>query len=74
MVHHRNDRFGLVDCSNRGCYHNRIYRDAAVLAGLVCREPRDSTYGYGITSLGKRAKEAIERLHPKESLFGEATR
>jgi hypothetical protein len=68
MVHLRNDRCGLVDCTSRGSYHNRFFRDAATLAGLVC-EPRGQAYGYGFTSLGARAREAIDRLQPDESLF-----
>ena len=68
MVHYRNDRCDLVDCTNHGFYHNRHFRDAAVLAGLVCAE-RDSYHGYGITGLGDRARQAIKLMHPKSVLF-----
>ena len=73
MVHHRNDRYGLVDCTAGGIYHNRFYRDAAVLAGLTCDE-RDKRVGYGRTGLGDRARWAIDRLRPKRSLFRVAER
>ncbi len=69
MVHYRNNRHGLIDCTNAGCYHNRHFRDAAILVGLVCGEPRDATYGYGLTRLGPHARRAIDRLHPHEKLF-----
>ncbi len=35
MVHLRNNCVGLVDCTNCGIYHNRHFRNAAVLAGLA---------------------------------------
>jgi hypothetical protein len=66
--HYRNDRFGLIDCTNRGFYHNRQFRDSAILPGLICAE-RLQAYGYGMTRLGERAQWAISRLHPKASLF-----
>ena len=72
MVHHRNDRFGLVDCTSHGFYHNRHFRDSAVLAGLVCAD-RHKTYGYGVTGLGEHARRAVDRLRPKESLFRKGT-
>lgn len=68
MVHLRNARLGLVDCTNRGVYHNRHYRDAAVLAGLACGGC-DKNYGYGATSLGEEGRRAVDRLRPKASLF-----
>jgi len=71
MVHHRNDRFGLVDCTNHGRYHNRFFRDAAVLAGLTCGE-RDNQHGYGRTALDENARRAIERLRPRKDLFRSA--
>ena len=71
MVHHRNDRHKLVDCTNRGYYHNLFFRDAAILAGLVCAE-RHGTLGFGVTALGDRARWAISRLHPKLDIFGTA--
>lgn len=71
MVHYRNDHFGLVDCTNHGFYHNRHFRDSAVLAGLLCAE-RHTTLGYGVTGLGDRARWAIERLHPKGDVFRQA--
>ena len=72
MVHHRNDRCGLGDCSNGGIYHNRYFRDAAILAGLCCPAACDKNYGYGFTSLGKRARWAIARLKPNAMLFHRA--
>jgi transposase len=69
MVHLRNSRCGPVDCTGHGSYHNRFFRDVATsVAGLACG-PRDRAYGYGFTSLGARAWEAIDRLQPDESLF-----
>lgn len=68
MVHNRNNMVGVVDCTNRGFYHNRHFRDSAVLSGLVCAE-RDAKLGYGVTGLGERSRRAIERLRPKTDLF-----
>lgn len=68
MVHHRNNKVGVVDCTNRGFYHNRHFRDSAVLSGLVCAE-RHAKLGYGVTRLGDRSRQAIERLRPKTDLF-----
>lgn len=72
MVHLRNARVGLVDCTNRGLYHNRHYRDAAVLAGLACGAC-DKNHGYGATTLGVAGAKAVARLRPKASLFKAAT-
>lgn len=69
MVHHRNDRYGLRDCSNGGIYHNAFFKDAAVLAGLCCPPSCDRNYGYGHTSLGERARWAIARLRPNEEVY-----
>jgi hypothetical protein len=73
MVHHRNDRYGLRDCSNGGIYHNAFFRDSAILAGLCCPSC-DKNYGYGHTSLGERARWAIARLRPNEKVFRAPTR
>lgn len=69
MTHYRNDRFGLVDCTSRGMYHNRHFRDNALLAGLVCGG-HHQTLGYGVTSLGERGRWAVDRLRPNKELFG----
>lgn len=68
MVHHRNDALGLVDCTDRGRYHNAHFRDAARLAGLECPEC-DRHLGFGRTALGERAKQAISRLGPASAPF-----
>jgi hypothetical protein len=68
MVHHQNNCYGLTDCTAGGTYHNRFFRDAAILAGLVCFEC-DKYFGYGHTELGDRARWAIGRLKPKVTLF-----
>jgi transposase len=68
MVHLRNEQTHLVDCTGPNQYHNRHFRDAALLVGLVCpkRHPR---YGYADTALGERALEAVAELRPREELF-----
>jgi transposase len=68
MVHHRNNCYGLTDCTSSGTYHNRFFRDAAILAGLTCSDC-DKHFGYGHTELGDRARWAISRLKPKVTLF-----
>lgn len=67
MVHLRNHAAGLTDCS-RSQYHNRHFRDAAILAGLDCLGPTKG-HGYGRTRLGDRARAAVEAFQP---LNGEA--
>jgi transposase len=68
MVHHRNYALGLVDCTDRGRYHNAHFRDAARLAGLECLEC-DRHIGFGRTALGERARQAISRLRPSAAPF-----
>jgi transposase len=67
MVHLRNYHLGLVDSTN-GRYHNGVFRDAALMAGLGC-QPCDKNRGYGLTFLGPRAREAITRLEPALHLY-----
>jgi hypothetical protein len=67
MVHLRNHGFGIVDCT-RCQYHNRHFRDAALLAGLECFD-YDKAIGYGKTRLTARGLKAIAKLRPREELF-----
>jgi hypothetical protein len=57
MVHCRNHCVGVVDCAP-GQYHNRHFRDTALLAGLECLD-RDHWYGYAVTTLGARGRRAV---------------
>jgi hypothetical protein len=69
MVHYRNHQAGVVDCS-RSQYHNRHFRDAALLVGLETSQ-RDPTLGYGLTSLGPRGRKAAADFQLRdEHLFG----
>jgi hypothetical protein len=68
MVHYRNHHVGVVDCSAVQ-YHNRHFRDAALLAGLDCDE-RNARGGYSATRLGTRGQQAIEQFQFRdESIF-----
>lgn len=58
---------GVPDGNPRG-YHNRYFRDAAVVAGLECPR-RDPRLGYSHTVLGKRALEAVTSLRPDPAVF-----
>jgi hypothetical protein len=68
MVHLRNHQVGLGDCDTRNHYHNRHFRDVAVLFGLRCLE-RQANRGYGYTELDERGREAIRVLKPDPRLF-----
>jgi transposase len=69
MVHQRNYRLSLVDCTDNGRYHNAHFRDAALLAGLDCPPTADKHHGYQATRPGPRALAAIFRLRPHEPSF-----
>jgi transposase len=69
MVHQRNYRLGLVDCTDRGRYHNRTFRDTAGLAGLECPPVADQHHGYQVTHPSARALAAISRLRPHKPWF-----
>ena len=69
MVHQRNSRLGLVDCTDRGRYHNRTFRDTARLAGLDCPPTADKHCGYQATCPGARSLAAISQLRPHKPLF-----
>ena len=62
MVHLRNFAVGLNDCS-RSQYHNRHFRDAAILAGPDCLCWTRSR-GYGHTQLGDRSRTGVETFQP----------
>lgn len=68
MVHLRNDQYDIADCDPKSQYHNRHFRDVALLAGLECAA-RHPKRGYGKTMLGPRAVAAIHALRPDERAF-----
>jgi transposase len=68
MVHLRNDQVGVSDCAPGSQYHNRHFRDVAVLAGLQCAA-RDARFGYAETHLSERGRQAITLLHPQDDVF-----
>jgi hypothetical protein len=65
MVHFRNHVVGLPDVYNR--YHNRHFRDTAVLAGLRC--DLVPNHGYGVTKLGPKAQSVIKAFEPNTDVF-----
>jgi transposase len=69
MVHLRNDQVGMIDCTPPYQYHNRHFRDAALLAGLECPH-RDPKHGYWVTVAGPRGLQALAELQPREEFFG----
>ena len=71
MVHLRNHLVRLPDVYRK--YHNRHYRDSAMLAGLECGQ-RDPIHGYMRTHLSKRGLKAVRKFRPKRSLFAWPTR
>lgn len=66
MVHLRNNCIGQKDVW--GYYHNRLFRDTAVLAGLECL-PRQNGTGYARTQLSEEAIKAIKILKPQSRFF-----
>jgi transposase len=68
MVHLRNDQAGISDCHPANQYHNRYFRDLAVLAGLICGA-RDPARGYAYTELAEAGHQAVAELCPNEDLF-----
>lgn len=68
MVHLCNHCLGLVDtCPSRRCYHNMVFRDTALRAGLVC-EGRDKKFGYMQTRLSEAGEEVVRDFNPKPVL------
>ena len=67
MAHHYNHERKIKDTTRSGVYHNKRYKAAAELAGLICT--RTPEHGWSSTSLGPRAKDAIRRLQPKRDVF-----
>ncbi len=63
MVHHINRQEKIEDC-NAQQRHNKKFKVAAESAGLVVAKPTDR-FAFGHTSLGDRAKAAIESLKEK---------
>lgn len=68
MVHLRNSTIGLRDCDPRNQYHNRYFRDQALLVGLTC-EPRHPRFGYALTELSDAGRDAISRMRPDNTVF-----
>lgn len=68
MVHLRNDQAGVSDCHPNIQYHNRYFRDLAVLSGLSCGV-RDNRRGYAETELNDEGRRAVNELRPDASLF-----
>jgi hypothetical protein len=68
MVHCRNGLAGIPDCHPENHYHNRHFRDAAVLAGLDCSQ-RDSRLGYTQTRLNEEGQRAVAELRPDVTVF-----
>lgn len=68
MVHLRNAASGLSDCHPESQYHNRHFRDLAVLSGLDCSQ-RDRRLGYAATNLNEQGRRACAEFQPNEPLF-----
>ena len=66
MVHLRNHLVRLPDVHRK--YHNRHFRDSAMLAGLE-GERRDPIHGYMRTHLSERGLKAVRKFRPNRSLF-----
>jgi hypothetical protein len=68
MVHLCNHCLGLVDtCRSRPDYHNMVFRDTALRAGLVCAN-RHERFGYMQTQLGETGEEVVRDFNPKPVL------
>jgi len=67
MVHHYCALRGIQDCSRNGNYHNKRFKEAAELAGLICE--KDDRIGWAFTSLGTLAEQAIKDLQAKPDIF-----
>jgi hypothetical protein len=68
MVYVRNHCLGLADCDDRSQYHNRYFRDMAVLVGLACDE-RHPRFGYAFAGLNDQGHEGIAKLVPDADVF-----
>jgi len=67
MAHLRNYVVGIKDCG-RAQYHNRHFRDSALLFGVA--SARNSITGYASTHLDKRGEAAVFALDPDLSMIG----
>jgi len=61
MIHLDNMYKGIKDTSRNNCYHNKLFRDSAIKAGLLVTH--DKKVGHAYTSLGD---EMIEWLSKQE--------
>jgi transposase len=68
MVHLRNHLYDIEDCHPRNQYHNRYFRDMAILAGLCCDE-RHPVLGYYHTEFDEHGRQVALELKPNDELF-----
>lgn len=67
MAHKFNEERGIQDVTSAQQYHNKRFKEAAELAGLVVQQvPK---FGFALTSLGPRAKEVIHGHRPDRKAF-----
>jgi hypothetical protein len=67
MIHLYNVMNDISDCTN-SYYHNKKFKKAAEMIGLVC--DKDKKYGYGLTSLSPELKKYVEEeVKPDDKIF-----